>query len=307
MILYPWQQSLVCCHHKARYLRGNRPSSNSLACSQAPAQASYLQMCLRSFVGEPARVPCIEMLIGLFNQGLQLSLLSLQGRVLPAKAFGQATMGQAAIGDGKAVTTYNCAFSSIVQISYTPYLHQAVIPFNHHRRFLASSHSRSPGNRRSSQCCCTGNSLLVLVSGASLSQLLNGLMLIGEWSGKHAERDVGATRCWTNRNRRAVRICLAEFLSRPIYQHRTNQLKLRKFCNLSLTESDFDTSFPAAGKGGSFSNKAADCTSTPELALGYKIIIFVLAAVSTRCCSYTQRCCRILSSSDRPAKNRARR
>ncbi len=236
MIFYPWQQSLVCCHHKARYLRGNRPLSNSLACSQAPAQASYLQMCLRSFVGEPARVPCIKLLIGLFNQGLQLSLLSLQGRVLPAKAFGQAAMGQAAIGDRKAVTTYNCAFSSIVQISYTPYLHQAVIPFNHHRRFLASSHSRSPGNRRSSQCCCTGNLLLFLVSGASLSQLLNGLMLIGEWSGKHAERDVGATRCWANRNRRAVRICLAEFLSRPVYQHRTNQLMLGKFCNLSLTE-----------------------------------------------------------------------
>ena len=87
MILYPWQQSLVCCHHKARYLRGNRPSSNSLACSQAPAQASYLQMCLRSFVGEPARMPCMKMLIGLFNQGLQLSLLSLQGRVLPTEEF----------------------------------------------------------------------------------------------------------------------------------------------------------------------------------------------------------------------------
>ena len=32
-------------------------------------------------------MPCIKLLIGLFNQGLQLSLLSLQGRVFPAKAF----------------------------------------------------------------------------------------------------------------------------------------------------------------------------------------------------------------------------
>ena len=87
MILYPWQQSLVCCHHKAGYLHGNRPSSNSPACSRAPAQPSYLQMCLRSFVGEPVLVPCIHLLIGLFNQGLQLSLLPLQGRVLPAAAF----------------------------------------------------------------------------------------------------------------------------------------------------------------------------------------------------------------------------
>lgn len=87
MTLYPWQQSLVCCHHKARYLHGNRPSSSSLACRRAPGHVSYLQMCLRSFVGEPVLVPCIKLLIGLFNQGLQLSLLSLQGRVLPAKAF----------------------------------------------------------------------------------------------------------------------------------------------------------------------------------------------------------------------------
>ncbi len=81
------------------------------------------------------------------------------------------------------------------------------------------------------------------------------------------------------------------------------KISLREFDRVS----NFDTSLPAAGKRRKLFKQSGSLHSTPELAAGVQRNKFCLAATPTRCCILTQRFCTILSSSDRPGGNRARR